>query len=66
MKYITSSRGFDVVPNKAEIPEGGYVYKLDSHRDASDVLLNLMDIQATERQFVQFGKDLSKANSPKG
>lgn len=64
MKYIKDSNGFQVVANSVKVEQGGYTYNLAKHNDASEVLLYLMDIQATKSQFLQFGRELSKVNSP--
>lgn len=63
MKYIKSSNGFQIVANDAKVESTTYVYNLKDHDDASEVLLHLMDMQATEWQFLHFGRNLGAANS---
>lgn len=63
MKYIKSAKGFEIVANNAKVEKTTYVYNLKDHDDASEVLLHLMDIQATEWEFLHFGSNLGAANS---
>ena len=64
MKYVKSSNGFSVVANKTKVHYQAYTYNLSLWDDASAVLSHLMD-RPDEKQFIQFGKDLFKANCKK-
>lgn len=63
MKYVKDHTGFHIVPNEQAVASTTYTYNLTNHDDASEVLMHLMDMQASQWDFLHFGSNLGLANS---